>query len=321
LGQGGASGTREQRESIGDLRQVLERSPWRARCMRPHRVRLLAGAPRRRRQAHPANNRGTPAPGPAPAEISASRSWASSSRITVVDAEIRPTAIAGGTPLAPGGKNVARPVERSDLRRVLQWFERELRASDLEEPERREAKERQREGGRKKGSGKFPDAQKTDSRDRIATACGVSAPTLKKIRAVVEAAEKEPERFAPLVAEMDRTGRVNGVARKLERARAADRVKALPREPIKMAEGSPRPPGSWPEESAGPSENGHREHSGRSGHGLTKRFRGGILKVLRRGVWMLANTRRTDPPSVPLPAPRLSNAGLARPAGVLSSGG
>ena len=42
--------------------------------------------------------------------------------------------------------------------------------------------------------------------------------TVEKIAAVVEAAEREPTKFNPLLAEMDRTGKVDGAYRKLKQA-------------------------------------------------------------------------------------------------------
>ena len=44
-------------------------------------------------------------------------------------------------------------------------------------------------------------------RDKAATFTGVSGCTLEKIAAVCESAEAEPNRFARVVADMDRTGR------------------------------------------------------------------------------------------------------------------
>lgn len=53
-------------------------------------------------------------------------------------------------------------------------------------------------------------AEKPEPRraERVAKAVGVSGKTLKKIETVAKAAEAEPEKFAPVVAEMERTGKV-----------------------------------------------------------------------------------------------------------------
>jgi hypothetical protein len=47
----------------------------------------------------------------------------------------------------------------------------------------------------------------------------VSHDTLTKAEVVVEAAEKEPEKFGPIKEEMNRTGNVNGAFKKVEAAR------------------------------------------------------------------------------------------------------
>jgi N6-adenosine-specific RNA methylase IME4 len=106
-------------------------------------------------------------------------------------------------------------------------------ARRLEPMEREAAKERQREGGRsagrhrsKKASENFSEPM-SESRHKVAAAVGMSAPTLKRAAEIVQAAEENPE-FAPLVAEMDRTGRVSGVHRKLKTARQVAKIKLNP---------------------------------------------------------------------------------------------
>jgi N6-adenosine-specific RNA methylase IME4 len=68
-----------------------------------------------------------------------------------------------------------------------------------------------------------------DTRDKIGAFAGVSGRQVEKIAKVVEAAEAEPERFGKLVADMDRSGRVNGVYRRLQNIKAADVIRAEPR--------------------------------------------------------------------------------------------
>jgi hypothetical protein len=72
--------------------------------------------------------------------------------------------------------------------------------------------------------GKFPEGQAGQTRDKVGAFAGVSGRTVEKIAKVVEAAEREPAKFAPLVAEMDRTGKVNGAYRKLRQAEDEERV-------------------------------------------------------------------------------------------------
>jgi N6-adenosine-specific RNA methylase IME4 len=96
----------------------------------------------------------------------------------------------------------------------------------IEVRERTAAKERQGERTDKHGgklSTKFGSA-----RDKIGAVAGVSGRTLQKIVAVVAAAEAEPERFGKLLADMDRTGRVNGVHRRLKIARQAELIRKEP---------------------------------------------------------------------------------------------
>ena len=100
----------------------------------------------------------------------------------------------------------------------------------LDPIEREAAKERQREGGRRggKGSGKLPEASKGNAADKAAQATGMARRTLEKAEAIVDAADAEPERFGKLLEDMDRTGRANGVYRRLENARQAERIRSEP---------------------------------------------------------------------------------------------
>jgi N6-adenosine-specific RNA methylase IME4 len=57
---------------------------------------------------------------------------------------------------------------------------------------------------------------------------GESRTQVEKRAAIVAAAEAEPERFGKLLADMDRTGRVNGVHRRLKIARQAELIRKEP---------------------------------------------------------------------------------------------
>jgi ParB/RepB/Spo0J family partition protein len=92
----------------------------------------------------------------------------------------------------------------------------------IEPAERTAAKERQ-EGGAKLAQG-----AKGKSRDKVAAFTGVSHATLARAEAVVDAAEAEPERFGKLLEDMDRTGRANGVYRRLSIAKQAALIRAEP---------------------------------------------------------------------------------------------
>lgn len=72
-------------------------------------------------------------------------------------------------------------------------------------------------------------SQKSPDRavDKIGAFAGVSGRKVEMIAAVVEAAERDPQRFAGLVDEMDRVRHVAGPYRKLRRALDEDRVASL----------------------------------------------------------------------------------------------
>jgi len=104
----------------------------------------------------------------------------------------------------------------------------------LEEWEREQARERQRrtqldgrdaEGNPVFGSVKFTEPkEKSQTRDRVARVGGVSGPTYAKAKAVVQAAEEEPEKYQPLQEEMDRTGNISGAYRKLQVQRQVEQL-------------------------------------------------------------------------------------------------
>jgi hypothetical protein len=66
------------------------------------------------------------------------------------------------------------------------------------------------------------------ARDKIGAVAGVSGRTLEKNIAVCDAAKAEPEKFGKLLDDMDRTGRVNGVFKRLRVAQLVAQVRAEP---------------------------------------------------------------------------------------------
>jgi ParB family chromosome partitioning protein len=84
----------------------------------------------------------------------------------------------------------------------------------LEALEKARAKERQKHHGgtapgkKKNTGGNLPQVTGGKTRDKVAEVVGLSGRTYEKAKAVVEAAEKDPERFGRLLNEMDTTGRV-----------------------------------------------------------------------------------------------------------------
>jgi N6-adenosine-specific RNA methylase IME4 len=83
-------------------------------------------------------------------------------------------------------------------------------------------------GAKRSGAGKFPEPVKGQVRDKIGAFAGVSGRTVEKIAAIVDAAAAEPEKFCRLLENMDRTGRVNGVFRRLKIAKQAELIRAEP---------------------------------------------------------------------------------------------
>jgi N6-adenosine-specific RNA methylase IME4 len=102
----------------------------------------------------------------------------------------------------------------------------------LEPVEREAAKERQREHGKtapgRKHSGQVAHSVKGRAADKVAKATGMARRTLEKAEAIVAAAEAEPEKFGKLLEDMDRTGRANGVYRRLKIARQVEIIRAEP---------------------------------------------------------------------------------------------
>jgi hypothetical protein len=60
------------------------------------------------------------------------------------------------------------------------------------------------------------DFRRGKTTEKVAAFAGVSARQLEKAKAVVKAAQEEPEKYGRLVADMDRTGRVDGPYRRLK---------------------------------------------------------------------------------------------------------
>ena len=92
----------------------------------------------------------------------------------------------------------------------------------LEPVEKAAAKTRMLAG---KPSGKLP---KGRAGDKAAKATGRARRTLEKAEAVVAAAEAEPEKFGKLKEVMDKTGRANGLYRRLKNIKLAEAIRAEP---------------------------------------------------------------------------------------------
>ena len=91
-------------------------------------------------------------------------------------------------------------------------------AAVIEPLEREQARAREGAGHNQhtEPSEKFSKGSSGRALDKVATVAGISRPTLVKARAVVEAAEAEPERFRALVETMDETGRADRAFKQLQ---------------------------------------------------------------------------------------------------------
>lgn len=96
----------------------------------------------------------------------------------------------------------------------------------LEPAERAQAKERMLAG---RPSGKFPKGNgNRRALDKVAKVVGKDRTTIARAEAIVDAAEAEPEKFNHLLEQMDRTGRLNGVYRRLKIAKQAEEIRKEP---------------------------------------------------------------------------------------------
>jgi ParB-like chromosome segregation protein Spo0J len=111
-------------------------------------------------------------------------------------------------------------------RKELSPLEALAMAERLEPFEQQAAKERQKKAGFRKSNSitatesapeNFSGVLRGESAVKIASAVGLSRPTLHKIKAVAQAAKEEPEKFASLAKKMDETGKVDSVYREIGR--------------------------------------------------------------------------------------------------------
>jgi ParB family chromosome partitioning protein len=84
------------------------------------------------------------------------------------------------------------------------------------------------------GAGNLPAPElapedKGDTRDKVATAVGMSPKTYEKAKAVVKAAEDDPERHGHLVEQMDQTGKVASAFRQITKQQGADGQPSSPK--------------------------------------------------------------------------------------------
>jgi N6-adenosine-specific RNA methylase IME4 len=93
----------------------------------------------------------------------------------------------------------------------------------------RAVEQRERELARERMTlGKISTGSAGRTRDKLAAPFGISGRTYEKMRAVVDAAEVEPERFGKLVVDMDRSGNANGPFKRLTVERQAEKIRREP---------------------------------------------------------------------------------------------
>ena len=116
----------------------------------------------------------------------------------------------------------------------------------LEEMVRAQAKKRQGRAGKKRSSKLDEHASTGPTDKKVAEAVGMKKDSYRKAKKVVEAAEQQPEQFAEVVAEMDRTGRVDPAFKKVREKKTAKKVPA--NQPSKKALSAPpaAPPAATP---------------------------------------------------------------------------
>ena len=111
-------------------------------------------------------------------------------------------------------------------RKDLLLTEADALARDLEPLERQAAKDRKAKSNVERAN--LAPSIKGKARDKIEAAVRVPRTTLAKVRAMVDAARREPAKYAALVEQMDRTGKAHGAYKQLEKRRQAEAIAAQP---------------------------------------------------------------------------------------------
>lgn len=104
---------------------------------------------------------------------------------------------------------------------------------DLDPLLKKEAKERQRRHGgtapgRKKHSGEISHSDGGRAVEHLARLVGKDRKTIEKAEVIVDAAERDPEKFGPLKEDMDRTGKVDGPFKRLQVIQQTEAIRAAP---------------------------------------------------------------------------------------------
>jgi N6-adenosine-specific RNA methylase IME4 len=97
----------------------------------------------------------------------------------------------------------------------------------VEEYEREAARERQGTRTDLEHSGKFPESEQGQTRDKVGATVGMSGKTYERAEAVVAAAESDPETFGDLPSLMD-TENVSAAVREMRRRQQVAKLEAIP---------------------------------------------------------------------------------------------
>lgn len=106
-------------------------------------------------------------------------------------------------------------------------------AERLEPLEKEEARKRQSKAGPKVGKGAKATASENCSTavgrasDHVASAVGMSRPTLAKAKAVIEAAKLNPDACGPIADRMDQTGNIHGAFRELAATAVKSQIRKM----------------------------------------------------------------------------------------------
>lgn len=121
-------------------------------------------------------------------------------------------------------------IEENTIREDFQLSDLVGIARYLEGKAQEEAKARQ--GARtdlgEEHSGKLPESERGDSRDLVVAGLPISATSMRKARAVVEAHEEDIEKYGWAQDEMDRTGKIDNVYKRLMDLKYREEIEANP---------------------------------------------------------------------------------------------
>lgn len=117
--------------------------------------------------------------------------------------------------------------DENEVRKAFTPTERVAIARRLEAEVARQAKERQAHGQTAPGRNASETVTEAPTREIVGKAVGWSGPTYQRAKAVVAAAEEDPDRFGDLAEQMDKTGNVAGTFKEVQERKGATRPKPV----------------------------------------------------------------------------------------------